>query len=325
MKRYPCVYIVIANWNEQKLLQECLTSIKDFTDYPNFQIVVIDNGSTDGSAKMIRQKFSWVKLIENKVNMGFAKANNQGIKFAIREGADYIFLLSNDTRVIHRDWLTRVIEIAEANPNVGIVGCKLVYPDGMIQHAGGVINVRGIAFHLGIGKPDNGTYDEVKDVDYVTGAAFMIKRGLVQKIGLIDEGFFPALFEDTDYCVRAKMAGYRVVYNPKTTIIHYEGVTVKKRPMLKKNFIMHKNRIRFMLLNFPVKWLIKRVKYEFKTLISIVVEKKDKARKLSLLNVRLHNEWYPNLVAFIMGYLENFKNLNDILQKRKNRKCKIWY
>jgi len=321
----PLVSIIIVNWNEKKLLKECLTSIKDCTDYPNFGVIVVDNGSTDGSVEMIRRNFPFVKLIVNKTNLGFAKANNQGIKRALREGADYIFLLNNDTKVIHGDWLTRMVEIAEANPDVGIVGCKLIYPDGRIQHAGGRINVRG-AFNIGTGQRDNGTYDEIKDVDCVIGAAFMIKRKVVQKIGLLDEGFSPAYFEETDYCVRASMAGYRIIYNPRTTIIHYEGVTVK-RVLLKprRDFIRHKNRLRFMLLNFPLKWLLRRSKYEFKIFIRNIIERKDEARKLSLLNAKLRKDWYPNLIALLKAYLENLKFLMESLQKRMNRTSKLWY
>lgn len=323
----PSVSIIITNWNGKRLLRECLTSIKDHTDYPNFHVIVDDNCSTDGSVEMVRRDFPWVKLIENRMNVSFAKANNQGIKHALREGADYVFLLNNDTKVIHDDWLTRMVEMAEANPNVGILGCKLVYPDGRIQHAGGEINVTSLwgVFHYGRGKRDNGTYDEVKDVDYVTGAAFMIKREVVQKIGLLDERFSPAYYEETDYCVRTRMAGYRILYNPKTTIIHYEGVTAKKRPKPQIALIRHKNRLRFMLLNFPVKWTLRRAKYELKIIIGSVVERRDEARKLSPLNAKLRKEWYPNLIALFKVYFENFKLLEETLQKRKNRTSKVWY
>jgi len=328
MKTCPSVHIVIANWNERRLLEECLASIKDFTDYPNFKVIVVDDGSTDGSVEMIRQKFPWVRLIVNKTNLGFAKANNLGIKQALGEGADYIFLLNNDTKVIHSDWIARMVEVAEADPEVGIVGCKLIYPDGRIQHAGGVINVVSPsgAFHRGEGKPDNGTYNKIEGVDYVTGAAFMIKKELVQKIGLFDEHFSPAYFEETDYCARARLVGYKTVYNPRTTITHYKGVTVKKyfsKPKI--DFLSHKNRLRFMLLNFPLKWLLQRSKYEVKIVIGSVVEKKNEARKLSPLNAKLRKDWHLNLIALIKAYLENLKSIGEILQKRMSRTSKLWY
>lgn len=320
----PLVSIIITNWNGKKLLKECLTSIKDHTDYPNFTVIVVDNRSTDGSVKMVRRNFPRVKLIENKMNVSYAKANNQGIRRALREKADYMFLLNNDTKIIQNDWLMRMVKIAEANPDVGIVGCKLIHPDGKIQHAGGGIGVMGTFHHVG-GKHDNGTYDEIKDVDYVTGAAFMIKGELVKKIGLLDEGFYPAYFEDADYCVRAKMAGYRVVYNPRTTIVHYQGVTINKRPQSRRNFIFHKNRLRFILLYFPVKWILKRPKYELKIVIASVFKKKDEARKLSPLNAKLRKGWCLNLIALLKAYLENFKRLKEILQRRKDRACKVWF
>lgn len=324
MKRYPYVHIVIANWNQRKLLEECLISIKGCTDYPNFKVIVVDNGSIDSSVDMIRRNFSWIKLIENEVNLGFAKANNQGIKHALREGADYILLLNNDTKVIRGDWLTRMVEVAEASPDVGIVGCKLIFTDRRIQHAGCRINVRG-AFNIGTGQRDDGTYDEIKDVDCIIGAAFMIKRSVVQKIGLLDERFSPAFLEETDYCVRASMAGYRIIYNPRTTIIHYGGVTVKKHLKLQMDFVRHKNRLRFMLLNFPMKWMLRRPKYELKIIIGSVVKKKDETRKLSPLNAKLREDWPLNLITLLKAYSENLKCLTEILQKRRNRTSKVWY
>ena len=320
----PLVSIIIVNWNEQKLLRECLTSIKDHTDYPNFNVIVVDNGSTDGSVGMIRRDFSWVKLIESRTPFCFATANNEGIKYAFREGADYVFLLNNDTKVTHGDWLVRMVEVAEEIPNVGIVGCKLLYPDGRIQHAGGAISIMG-TFHYGQGKLDNGTYDEIKQVDYVTGAAFMIKKEVVQKIGLLDEKFSPAFYEETDYCIRARIAGYKTIYNPRTTIIHYQGVTVKKRPRLLMNYAWHKNRVRFMLVNFPLKWVLGTTRYELKVVIRGVFERKNVARKLSPLNVRLRNDWYMNLIPLFKAYLSNLKSLREIIQRRRNRTSKVWY
>lgn len=319
----PFVSIIIVNWNERELLRECLTSIKDHTDYPNFNVIVVDNSSTDSSVEMIHRDFSWVKLIKNQIPY-FATANNKGIKQALREGADYVFLLNNDTKVIHSDWLAKMVEIAEADPNVGIVGCKLIYPDGRIQHAGGAISVMG-TFHHGEGRPDNGIYDEIKEVDYVTGAAFMIKKQVLQQIGLLDERFSPVFYEETDYCVRSRRAGYRTVYNSRTTIVHYHGITVKRRPKPRMNYARHKNRLRFILLNFPKKWMLRRTKYELKIIIRSIFERKNEARKLSLSNAKLREDWYPNLISLLKAYLENFESLKEILQKRRNRTSKVWY
>lgn len=317
------VSIIIVNWNQKELLEGCLASIKDHTQYSNFNAIVVDNGSADGSIEMVRREFPWVELIENKMNMGYAKANNQGLKHALKEKADYMFLLNNDTRVIQNDWLMRMVEIAQADPDVGIVGCKLIYPDGRIQHAGGRIDFMG-NFHYGEGKPDDGTFDETREVDYVTGAAFMIKRELLQKIGLLDEGFAMAYFEDADYCARAKLAGYKVIYNPKTTIVHYESATTKRIPKQEINFIVHKNRLRFILLNFPLKWIVRRAKYELIIIIDSVAEKKDEERKLSPLNARIRKEWHRNLATLLKAYLEDFQLLGQILQKRRCRTSRVW-
>lgn len=325
MKDFPLVYIIIVNWNRRKLLKECLHSIKLYTRYPNFGVVVVDNGSTDGSLEFVRRNYPWMDIIQNRVNMGFAKANNQGIKLALERGADYVFLLNNDTKVIDGDWLTKLIEVFEADPSIGIMGGKLVYPNGTIQHAGGIITVEGISCY-GLGEPDDGTYDQMKDVDYITGAAFMIKREVVDKIGLFDEEFSPVYCEETDYCVRARMAGYRMVYNPATTIVHYHRGTIKALVTnMQMNYWGRKNMIRFMLINFPVTWLFKRMTVEPKIFLGFLFEKKDESRKLSPSNARLRKNWSSWLLLYLKAYWENLKMLGDITRKRMSRTQKIWY
>lgn len=325
MKSFPLVYIIIVNWNRRELLAECLHSIEGHTSYPNFRVVVVDNGSTDGSLELVRKNHPRVEVIQNKVNVGFAKANNQAIKLSLKRGANYIFLLNNDTKIVQGDWLTKMIWAFEANQSAGIMGCKLVYPDGRIQHAGGIITVRGISAY-GWGEFDDGTYAQMKDVDYITGAAFMVKREIVEKIGLFDEQFSPVYCEETDYCVRARMAGYRMVYNPAVTIVHYHKGTIGTRlSNMQMYYWGRKNLIRFMLLDFPITWLFERIKVEPKVMIEFLFEKKDASRKLSPTNARLRQNWNMWLLSYLKAYWENLKMLGEITRKRMNRTQKIWY
>lgn len=313
MDNLPSVYVVIVNWNGEKVLKPCLESIIN-TNYPNFKIIVVDNGSVDGSVGMVRKNFERVTLIENEKNLGVAKARNMGIKYAIEEGASYIFMLDNDTKVMDENWLTKLVKVAEENFGVGIVGCRLVYPNGVVQNSAAVITIERPG-----GTPCHRPSDKLKDVDIVVGGVSLIKREVVQKIGLLDESFSPAYFEDTDYCFRAKKAGYRVVCTSKVTIIHYGGVAIRKlsKPYY---YFLHRNRLRFMLLNFPLWWLIKRPKYEIKTFMSFLFELKNGARTPGLSNVKLRKGLCQNTKWFLKGYFENIKSLNEIVRKRMYRR-----
>lgn len=306
----PKVSIIIVNWNGKYLLKNCLNSIKDWTSYFNYDVIVIDNGSADGSVEMLRKEFPLVKLVINKENVGFAKANNQGIRRALSNDADYVLLLNNDTKVIHCDWLENMVRVAEADSKNGIVGCKLIFPNGEIQHAGGYVNIKG-SHHYTEG-------DKIKEVDYVTGAAFLIKREVIEKIGFFDEGFSPLYAEEVDYCIRAKRSGYKVIYSPKTVIVHYTGATAKRQAWRLKVF--YKNEVRFQLLNYPITWI---VGVTFFNLVSTLFEKETEGRKLGVTNFRFRKDGPLRLVYLIRGYLINVKNLSDILRKRKNRTARV--
>lgn len=281
----PLVSIVILNWNGRKLLKNCLTSIKENTSYPNYEIIVVDNGSTDGSQTFIKESYPNINLIENKKNLGFSKANNQGI---IAAGGDFIFLLNNDTQVT-KNWLTNLIEVAESDSKIGIVGCKMIFPNGEVQHAGGYITNAGIGRHYSNG--------EEGEVEYVTGASMLIKREVIDKIGLLDEKFTPIYFEDTDLCFRARKAGFKVVYTPKSSIMHYEAATTKQKKWM--YFVMNRNRIRFMLLNFSKIRLLKAIPWEILRILK------------NIFKLRIH--------LLIKAYCVNLIDINEILKKRKER------
>jgi GT2 family glycosyltransferase len=128
----PHVSIVIVNWNGEGVLETCLSSLAR-TGYPSFNIMVVDNGSANGSAGMARKKFPNVILIENCENVGSSRANYQGMRLALRDGANYLLLLNNDTQVGEEDWLIRMVELGEAESKVGVIGPRLIYPDGSLQ------------------------------------------------------------------------------------------------------------------------------------------------------------------------------------------------
>jgi len=224
---YPLTYVIIANWNGEEILRKCLTSFFANTKSQNCKLVVVDNASTDGSLAMIEQNFPQVQLIKNNENMGYSIANNQGIKLALNKDAKHVLLLNNDVEITDDKWLEKLTTVLESKYEIGIVGCKLLYPDCKIQHAGGIIKLHG-AYHRGEREEDRGQYDKVEFVDYVTGAMLLIKADIIRKIGLLDEGFTPLYFEESDWCVRATLYRYKVAYTPEPALIHYCGSSVKK-------------------------------------------------------------------------------------------------
>ena len=227
------------------------------TSNPSCRVVVVDNASRDGSADMVEQSYPQVKLFRNSANVGFSKANNRGIRYALQNGAKYVMLLNNDVEVTDKTWLEEFTCVMESDSKIGIVGCKLVFPDGTLQHAGGLVKLR-VPYHRGECEKDSGQYDRVELVDYVTGAALMIKAEAIRKIGLLDEGFSPLYYEDTDWCVRAKLYGYSIAYTPKPTLIHHCGASSNKLGSERKKFYAKRSFIRFVLLNYPLADILKR-------------------------------------------------------------------
>ncbi len=245
------VDVIVLSWNGMGFLERCLSSLLRQT-YPHYHILMVDNASTDGSVAMVRQRFSRVEVIENDRNLGFAGGMNVGLRHA--QGG-IIVLLNQDTEV-REDWLEWLVEAMESDERIGIVGCKLLYPDGKtLQHAGGILTYPlAIGAHRGRGELDRGQYDAKSEVDFVTGAALGLHRALLEEIGLLDEGFF-FYYEDADFCFRAKEAGYRVIYVPKAAAIHHEGISVRHLGVDHYS-LLHKSRLTFVLKHYSAAQIV---------------------------------------------------------------------
>ena len=261
-EKLPFASIIVLNYNGKEYLENCFLSLQEL-DYPKdrFELIIVDNGSTDGSVDFVHHRFSNIKIIQNEKNLGFAGGNNEGIK---KSRGDIFILLNNDTTV-DKSCLRELIKIMSNDEKMKIGGCKILYPDKKtIQHAGGIILPNGLTNHYGNGEIDTGQYDEVKDVDYVTGAAIAIKRSLLDELGYLDHGYFPIYFEEVEYCYKARKLGYRVIYIPSSIVFHYESMTTKK---FSYGFFYkyHKNRLRFILKNYTLLQLLKLfIPYEIK-------------------------------------------------------------
>jgi len=215
------IAIIVLNWNGRDLTLDCLRSLAAVTT-PHVRIILVDNASTDGSSDAVRQQYgSRVTLIENAQNLGFAAGNNVGIRRALDDGADFILLLNNDT-VVAPDFVEHLHKAMLSSPDIGITAPKIYYaePKNQIWFAGGELSMwRGIARHTGIRETDRGQYDREHDIDYATGCAFLVRRAVLEKIGDLDPGY-RAYFEDADFCVRARRAGFRIRYIPAAHVWH---------------------------------------------------------------------------------------------------------
>jgi len=214
------ISIIILNWNGYKDTAECLESLKKIK-YSNYNIIVVDNGSTDGSAEKIEQNHPDVKLIQNKENLGFSEGNNIGIREALSGGADYVLLLNNDT-IVEPDFLDKLVEGAERHPGFSIFGPKILYYSNRkrIWFAGGMLSGRtGRPYMLGKDQKDGENYSQIKEVDFITGCAMMVKRVVLENVGSLDPDYF-ADTEDVDLCVRASRKGYRSMYVADPIIYH---------------------------------------------------------------------------------------------------------
>lgn len=214
------VYIIVLNWNGKEDTLDCLASLRS-TDYENYQTVLVDNGSEDDSVRAVKEKFPEVEVVETGKNLGFAGGNNVGIEYAMKAGADYVFLINNDTTV-HPDYLKELVAVAESDPKIGAAGSKIYYhsePE-RIWFAGGTVNwLCNKGEHIGLNEVDKGQYDEIKEVGYLTGCALLVKREVIEKIGVLEDDYF-LYYEDTDFSLRVHNAGYKTVYVPKSKIYH---------------------------------------------------------------------------------------------------------
>lgn len=221
----PKVAVVILNWNRFGDTAACVRSVLE-SDHSSLELIVVDNGSTDDSAAKIRESFADILLVENAENLGFAEGNNAGIRVALSRGAEYVWLLNNDA-VADRHALSEMLAVAERQRDIGVLSGKIYFFDqpDTIWFAGATIDWRrAISAHIGRLEKDSGQYDVDKEIDRVSGCSMLIRREVLEKVGLFDAAFF-LYAEEVDYCVRAKRAGYRNYYVPKSIVYHKVSVS----------------------------------------------------------------------------------------------------
>lgn len=217
----PKVSIIIPVYNQVHYTYACLVSILENTERFDYEIIIADDVSTDAT-KEIDKFVTGLVIARNESNQGFLKNCNNAAKKARGE---YIFFLNNDTTV-QKDWLPPLIRLLESDKSIGMVGSKLIYPDGRLQEAGGIIWSDGSGWNYGrCDDPNKPEYNYVRDVDYISGAAIMLSRKLWEDIGGFDERYAPAYCEDSDLAFEVRKRGLRVVYQPLSVVTHFEGVS----------------------------------------------------------------------------------------------------
>lgn len=220
MSAVPRVAALVLNYNGREVTLQALASLSQ-TTYPAYDLWVIDNGSTDGSAEAIASAFPGVRQMRIDQNEGPAKGVSEGMRRAMEEGYDYLLILNNDIEV-DPDLLTEMVRVAESEPSIGIVGPKAYYfwERDTIWSAGGRLRFgEAITRERGQGERDRGQYDEDCEVEYVNGCAMLVKRAAVAAAGLWDPVFFLCI-EDADFCVRARRHGFRCFYAHRARLWH---------------------------------------------------------------------------------------------------------
>ncbi|ABB33102.1 glycosyl transferase family 2 [Geobacter metallireducens RCH3] len=254
MKLSATIAIILLNWNGWRDTVDCVESCRKL-DYPNFRIVIVDNGSTDGSEAILRERFPDVELIQTGANLGFAGGNNAGIRHALVRGADYVWLLNNDT-VVEPGALGALVRVAESDPRVGMVGSKIVYFDDpwLLWFAGAVIDPERPhrPFHRGLHERDTGQYDRVAETGYVTGCSLLARREMMAEVGMLDDDLF-LYFEDADWSARAARAGWKLLYVPDSVVRHKESVSSGGAASPRLVYYTARNRLYFVRRNFPAK------------------------------------------------------------------------
>ncbi len=264
----PLVYILILNWNGKEDTLSCLNSLQKVV-YSFFEVVVVDNGSSDCSEEAIISRFPQYTFLQNGKNLGYAEGNNRAILYALAKGADAILLLNNDT-IVSPDFLSQLVKAKKDFPKGGVFGSKSLnfFDPDTIDHTGGIWeNTKAEFFCLDKGKKD---YERAPFlVDYVSGCSLLIEKRVFEKVGLLDERFF-LLWEESDFCMRAKKTGIQIVSVPYSKVWHKISASFSGKPLL--HYYWWRNRLLFLEKNFTKKerkalyktCILKEIRREFR-------------------------------------------------------------
>jgi hypothetical protein len=314
---FPLCSIITVNYNSKPYLKNCLDSLEKQT-YPNCEIIVVDNASTDNSIEIVK-KYPKIKLIENKINLGFAGGMNTGIRKA---KGKYVAMIDSDT-IADRNWISELIKVMKSNKSIGIVGGKiyLLTPKGektnSLRYVGGKLhkffNFYLLGSKIGQNKEDTGLYENLIEVDFIHGCGFLVRNDIFNGIGLMDEEYF-MYGEEIDWCYRVRDVGYKIFYVPSAIIWHVGSPGVGK-VSYKKTYYVQRSNIRLILKLFELHWIIWYV--FFSGILHMFL-------KLSYAMIK--GVFTDDLRAIYDAVKWNIKNIKKTLEVRKEwkiRKMKI--
>jgi len=224
----PLVYIVILNTNRRDDTLACLESLAKNT-YNNLKVILLDNSSNDGSVEAVRSAFPDVQIINLNVNLGYAGNNNVGIEEAIKQGANWVLVLNEDT-ILDPDCMTELIKVGESDPKIGIVGPMVYHHNepNVIQSAGGVLGKYWQSQHLGQNELDRGQFQSPHRVEWISGCAILVRKAAIEQAGMLDASFF-IYWEETEWCIRVARSGWQIMHVPQAKIWH-KGVQRDYQP-----------------------------------------------------------------------------------------------
>ena len=222
---YGKATVIVVNWNGKRFLDECLTALGRQT-YPNFGVILVDNGSTDGSVEFVRERFPRVDIISLPENIGFAGANNRAITRALADGTQYVALLNNDTKA-DEQWLEHLVRVMASGRDIGICASKMLrMDDPRILDSTGHMFKWGRIFERGHGEVDARQYDDQLDIVGACAGACLYRKEMLEDIGLFDERF-GSYYEDAELSWRAYNRGWRARFVPESIVLHHRGGTTK--------------------------------------------------------------------------------------------------
>lgn len=237
----PDVSVIIPAYGKVRYTLRCLNSIAAAARKVRVEVIVAEDASGDTDISILRQ-VEGVTLVENRENLGFLRSCNAAAGHARGE---FLYFLNNDTE-LEPAAIDSLVELARARPDAGAVGSKLVYPDGLLQEAGGIVWSDGSTTNYGWrDDPRKPQYNYVREADYVSGASLLVGKTLWDSLGGFDETFAPAYYEDTDFSFRVRGAGLRVLYQPRSVVVHHEGISHRKQKNVAIGNRLNENRGRF--------------------------------------------------------------------------------
>jgi len=292
----PFTTIVVVNHNGGNLVTDCVRSILRFTR--NYELLIVDNASVDGSWEELGRQFPNVRIIRNRINLGFAAANNIGIR---ESRGEYVVLMNPDVTLTN-DWLEKLSECVEKDPIIGIATPKLLRYDGRIDSTGHVFSFSRLEVkNRGEEEQDDGQYDSCTDLLSCDFACCLIRREAITRIGLLDERIFLD-HEDVDYCLRARIAGWRVVYCPSSRVYHRRGGVTSSLQKRSRQLQARRNMLRLALKNYGRRSLVLVIVYKQKDLLSFSMDIAGGLKKHNLVAMK---NGLDDICALLTAFLWN--------------------